>query len=181
VATTLPIKKTESIFDELEQMRDRIMHRAYDLFERRGRMFGGDLDDWLTAEHELVWKPPVEMTEKAKEFSLRIAMPGVDPGNIDIEVTPECLLLKAEARHDQSEDRGHVHFCEFQSGHVFRSIQFPKAINPDKVKAEFKNGVLHLNARIAEAEARKIESEAAPRTNQPRRSSRTDRSERLEL
>src|ERR1700693_1194498 len=77
MATILPIKKTESIFDELEHMQDRIMHRAYDLFERRGGMFGGDLDDWLTAEHELVWKPPVEMTEKAKEFSLRIAMPGV--------------------------------------------------------------------------------------------------------
>lgn len=32
---------------------DAIAHRAYELFEERGREFGHDLDDWLRAEHEL--------------------------------------------------------------------------------------------------------------------------------
>ena len=162
MAATLPIKKTESILDELRQMQDRIMHRAYDLFETRGRTLGRDLEHWLAAEHELIWKPTVELTEKDNEFSLRIAVPGVYPKDIDIEVTPEYLLVKAEARHEHREDRGHVHACEFESGNLFRSIQFPKTINPDKVKAEFKNGVLHVNAGIAaEAEARTIQLKAS--------------------
>jgi HSP20 family protein len=162
MATNLPIKKTESIFDELKQMQDRIMHRAYDLFETRGKTFGRDLEHWLAAEQELIWKPPVELTEKDNEFSLRIAVPGVDVKDIDIEVTPEYLLVKAEARHEHREDKGEVHVCEFESGNLFRSIRFPKAINPDKVKAEFKNGVLHINAGIAaEAQSRKIELKAS--------------------
>ena len=157
MAATLPIKKTESILDELKQMQDRIMHRAYDLFETRGRALGRDLEHWLAAEQELIWRPSVELIEKDKEFSLRIAVPGVAPKDIDIEVTPEYLLVKAEACHEHGKDEGHVHVCEFESGNLFRSIRFPKTINPDKVKAEFKNGVLHVNAGIAkEVEARKI-------------------------
>ena len=158
MAATLPIKKTESIFDELKEMQDRIMHRAYSLFETRGKALGRDLEHWLAAEHELIWKPSVELTEKDNEFSLRIAVPGVDPKDIDIEVTPEYLLVKAEIHHEHAEDKGQVHICEFESGNLFRSIRFPKAINPDKIKAEFKNGVLHVNAAIAaEARAKKVE------------------------
>jgi len=180
MATTLPVKKTESISDELKQMQDHIMHRAYDRFERDGSL-GRDLEHWLAAERELVWKPPLELTEKNNEFNLRIAVPGVDPKDIDIKVTPEHLLLKAKAPHEHSEDRGHVHVCEFGTGNLFRSIQFPKIISPDKVKAEFQNGVLHLNARVAEAEAGKIELKASARANRTRQSARTTRSERLEL
>ena len=47
-------------------------------------------------------------------------------------------------------------------GNLFRSIQFPKTINPDKVKAEFKNGVLHVSAAIAaEAQSKRIELKAS--------------------
>ena len=159
---SLPIKKTESIFDELNQMQDRIMHRAYDLFETRGKAFGRDLEHWLAAEQELIWKPSVELTEKDSEFNLRIAVPGVDPKDIDIEVTSEYLLVKAESRHEHKEDKGEVHVCEFESGNLFRTIRFPKAINTDKVKAEFKNGVLQISAAIAaEALSRRIELKAS--------------------
>ena len=45
---------------------------------------------------------------------------------------------------------------------MFRSIHLPKRINPDKVKAEFNNGLLRLTAEVAaEARANKIKPEAA--------------------
>jgi HSP20 family molecular chaperone IbpA len=45
---------------------------------------------------------------------------------------------------------------------MFRSIRLPKKINPDKVKAEFKNGLLRLTAEIAEeSRGKKIKPEAA--------------------
>jgi HSP20 family molecular chaperone IbpA len=162
MATNLPIKKTESIFDELNKMQDRIMHRAYSLFETRGKAFGRDLEHWLDAERELIWKPSVELTEKDNQFNLSIAVPGVDPKDIDIEVTPDYLLVKAESRHEHREDEGEVHVCEFEAGNLFRSIRFPKAINTDQVKVEFKNGVLQISASIAaEAQSRKIALKAS--------------------
>jgi HSP20 family molecular chaperone IbpA len=45
---------------------------------------------------------------------------------------------------------------------MFRSIHLPKKIDADKVKAEFKNGLLRMTAKIAqEAKAKKIKPEAA--------------------
>ena len=162
MAATLPIKKTESIFDDVNKMHDRIMKRAFELFDGNGHAFGKDLEDWLQAERELVWKPAIELEEKDKEIRLQIATPGVDPKDIDIEVTPEYVLVKAETRHEHKEDKGEVHICEFTAGNMFRSVHLPKKIDPDKVKAEFKNGILSLTAEIAqEAQARKIELKAS--------------------
>lgn len=159
---TVPVKKTESIFDELNHLQDRIMKRAFEIFDHNGHVFGKDLDNWLQAEAELVWKPSIELEEKDGRFQLQIATPGVDPKDIDIEVTPDHVLVKAEGRHEHKEDKGEVHICEFTSGNMFRSVQLPKKIDPDKVKAEFKNGVLTLTADIAkEAEARKVQLKAS--------------------
>jgi HSP20 family molecular chaperone IbpA len=156
--STLAIKKTESISDELERMHDRITKRAFAIFDSNGQSFGRDLDDWLAAEKELIWKPPVELTEKDGAFSLCIAVPGVEPKDIHVEVTTEHLLLRAQSRHEHGKDRGEVHVCEFESRNVFRSIRFPKPINPDKVNAEFKNGMLYVNAVLAaDAQIQKIE------------------------
>ena len=162
MAETVAIRKISSVFDEMNQMQERITRRAYDIFERNGRSFGRDLDHWLQAERELLWKPSVELREEAGEFVLEVAVSGVDPKDIDIEVTPEGFVLKADIQHEHEEKKGTVHICEFQSGRMFRSIHLPKRINPDKVKAEIKNGLLTLKAEIAEeARVKKIKPEAA--------------------
>ena len=150
MSETVPIKKTVSLFDELNLMRERIMQRAFEIFDSNGQVFGRDLDDWLQAERELTWNPSIELEEKDNEFRLLIGVPGVDPKDIDIEVTAEDILVKAEVRHEHEEKKGKVHVCEFASGNFFRTIHLPKRIDPDKVKAEFKSGMLTLKAEIAE-------------------------------
>jgi HSP20 family molecular chaperone IbpA len=152
----------ESIFDQLNELQDRITKRAFEIFDRNGHTSCQDLDHWLQAERELVWKPSIELEEKDNEFHLQIATPGVDPKDIDIEATPEYVLVKAEGHHEHKEEKGQVHICEFTSGNLFRSVRLPRNIDPDKVKAEFKNGVLMLTAQIAkEAQARRAELKAS--------------------
>ena len=51
---------------------------------------------------------------------------------------------------------------KFQSGSLFRSIHLPKKVEPGKVKAEIKNGLLTITAPIAEeAKTRKVNIQAA--------------------
>jgi HSP20 family protein len=85
----------------------------------------------------------------------------VDSKAIDIEVAADFLLIKAEVHHEHTSARGEVHVCEFESGSLFRSIRFPKKVDPNKVQAEFKNGMLHLKAAVAKAQLRKIEVKAS--------------------
>jgi HSP20 family protein len=159
---TLPVRKGETIFEELRAMHEKVMNRAYEIFRANGGIFGKELDDWLTAERELVWKPPIELEEKEKEFKLKIAAPGVEAKDLDIEVTPDDLLVKAEVRRDAAKDKGKVHTNEFVSNNLFRAVRFPRKIDPERVRAEFRNGVLYVTAEIAEeAKAKKVRIEAA--------------------
>ena len=75
---TPAIKKTDSLFDELERMQSRIMKRANEIFHGNGQASGRDIDDWLKAEQELVWRPAIELTEKENEFRIEVAVPGVE-------------------------------------------------------------------------------------------------------
>ena len=157
----LPIKKTDSVFDELQSMQDRIMKRAYEIFDLNGN-FGSDLDNWLQAERELIRKPAIELSEKDNYFNVEVEMPGVNPKDIVIEVTPDELLVKAEMRDEKKEQRDKVYTRELKTGSLFRAVVFPKKIDPDKVKAEFKNGLLKISASVApEKEAKKVNIHAA--------------------
>ena len=162
MADTVPIRKPPSILDEIKKMQDRLMQRAYEIFERNGSTLGRDLDNWSQAERELVWKPSFELCEKDGQFQLEVALAGVEAKDIDIEVTPEDIVLTTNTKHEHTERKGVIHHCEFEAGGMFRAIHLPKKIDPDKVKAEFKNGLLRLTAQISEeARARIIKPEAA--------------------
>jgi HSP20 family protein len=161
MSRTLSIHKSESVLDQLKNVESRIRQRAYEIFSVDG-LFGRDLDNWLLAEEELTWRPSIELREKDNQFQLKIAVPGVDPKAIDIEVTPENILVKAETREEREEKKGDVYTSEFKSGNLFRAITLPKQINPDKVKAELKDGMLTVTADIAEqARAKKVAIQAA--------------------
>ena len=162
MADSVPIRKPSSIFDDIKKIQDRIMQRAYEIFERNGSTLGRDLDNWAQAERELVWKPAFELCEKDGQFQLEVALAGVEAKDIDIEVTPEDIVLTTNTRHQHTEHKGVIHHCEFEAGSMFRAIHLPKKINPDKVKAEFKNGLLRLTAQVSEeVRARIIKPEAA--------------------
>jgi HSP20 family molecular chaperone IbpA len=160
MADTVPISRTSSILDQMKEMQDRIMRRAHEIFEQNGSALDRDLDNWTQAERELIWRPAFELSEKDGRFHLEAAISGLNPKDIQVEVTPEDIVLKAETRHEHHGEKGFVHYCEFQSGTMFRAIHLPKKIDPAKVKAEFKNGLLRLTAEIT-SEAKKDKTEAA--------------------
>ena len=154
----ITIRRQESIANEVALLNEKILKRAYEIFEDRGGVAGFDLDHWLIAERELAWKPPIELSEKNNALFLTVAVPGVDPREIQIEATPEDLVVKAEIRHEHHGDQAAIHACEFHRGSMFRMIHFPKQINPDHVTAEFKNGILSIHAPVS---VRQIASDAA--------------------
>jgi HSP20 family molecular chaperone IbpA len=156
------VKKADTIFDELDRLHQAISRRAYDLFRNGGTLWRGALADWLTAERELISKPAVELRQKDSQFEVLAALPGIEAKDLDVQITPEDLLIKAERVHEHKADTGTVHVCEFETGRIFRSIHFPEKVDPNSAKAEYRNGMLHLTAAIAKAAtAQKVEIQAA--------------------
>ncbi len=156
------LHKVDTVLGELEQLQDAIRRRAYDLFRNKGSLWTGSLADWFNAEHELVWKPAIELRRKNNEFELLAATPGVSPTDLDVEITPEDVLIKAEIHHKHAPEEGAVEVCEFNGGQLFRTVHFPEKIDPDSATAEYRNGMLRLTASIAKPVApQKIEVTAA--------------------
>jgi HSP20 family protein len=108
--------------------------------------FGEAVADWL----------------KDGTFEVLAAMPGSDPKDIDLQITSGELLIRAETTRGSQSDKATVHLSEFSTGQVFRSIRFPEQVDPDSVKAEYKNGMLTVTAPIAKAAiAKKVDIKAA--------------------
>ena len=158
----IELKKADTILHELDRLHRAISQRAYDLFKNGGTLWGDALADWLTAENETVSKPAVELRQKDDQFEVLVALPGIDAKDLDVQITPEDLLIKGETTHEHVADKGAVHLCEFESGKVFRSIHFPEKIDPSSAKAEYRNGMLQLKAAIAKATtAQKVDIKVA--------------------
>ena len=160
--TSLRTQKAESLLQELEKIQKHVSERAYELCHRRGAALGAALDDWLTAERETVWKPAVEVCQRDNTFVLEAALAGVEPNQLDIQVTADTILIQAETPHTHPDTKGVVHVCEFQPGRLFRAITLPAKIDPDAVTAEYRNGLLRITAAMAaERSARKVTVHAA--------------------
>ena len=144
----------------LDRLHQAVSEPAYDLF--RSGTWGGALADWLSAERDLITKPAIELSEKDGQFEVIAALPGADAKDLDVQITATDLLIKGETTHEKKTDKGTVHVSEFSSGRIFRSIEFPKAIDPTSAKAECKDGMLRLTATIAKsASAKKVDVKAA--------------------
>ena len=156
------VTRKDSILDQMEDIRHRIARRAYELFRQRDGLPGDPTADWLTAERETIWKPAVELREKDGMFTVVAALPGVEVRDVGVDVSDEDVVIKASSSHSCSDTKGHVHQCEFATAELFRSVRFPKPVDPAKAKAEYQNGLLTIKVPAARAtQARSVTVKAA--------------------
>ena len=148
------VTRTDSIPDQVEQIRRRIEQRAYELFRQRDGEPGDPTTDWLTAERELIWKPALELREKDGTFIVVSTVPGMEAEDIRVDVSPEDVAIKASSTHSCSDAMGQVHQCECGTAELFRSVHFPKPVDASKAKAEYRGGLLTITvpaARVVQA------------------------------
>ena len=62
-----------SVVDEMKSLVERIRHRAFEIFQRRGAGDGSAVADWLTAERDLFRVPESELMERDGKFVARVS------------------------------------------------------------------------------------------------------------
>jgi HSP20 family protein len=101
----------------------------------------------LTGETELStrsWAPPVDIYETEDAIVLKAELPGVDPKDVEVRVEDNTLYLKGERKFEKEVKEQNYHRVERSYGSFARSFSLPNSISTDKVKAEFKDGLLTL-------------------------------------
>ncbi len=86
--------------------------------------------------------PAVNMVEKDKAYELTAELPGMDESNVELKIANGVLSIKGEKKEEREEkDKDYV-LSERRFGSIQRSIRLPDGIDPDKIEATFKKGVL---------------------------------------
>jgi len=84
----------------------------------------------------------VDVYQNENEIIVESAVAGVDPENLDINVTNDSISIKG-IRHRDKEVKDHDYFYqECYWGKFSRSIILPQEIDPDRATVKFKNGIL---------------------------------------
>jgi HSP20 family protein len=99
---------------------------------------------WLKAESELLMPISVELSETETEVSVRAEVPGFSEKDLEIGVEPGRLFIKGKVEKKSEEKKKKTIYSEISSNEIFRSISLPSDIDPEKVTAVLKNGVLDI-------------------------------------
>lgn len=107
------------------------------------------------AERTLGWTPSVDISESDGKIMFKAELPGLDPKDIDVEVTGDLLVLRGEKSQDE-ERKGERYYCqERYAGSFQRSFRLPTPVESDKVDAQFNNGVLTIEIPKSEESKQK--------------------------
>jgi HSP20 family molecular chaperone IbpA len=87
------------VLAEVEGMQRHIAQRAQEIFRARGGTIGHAVEDWIRAERETIWRPALEVRRTKGAFVVEAAIAGIDPKQLDVQVTPTELVLGAPVHH----------------------------------------------------------------------------------
>ena len=125
-------------FRDLVGLQER-MNRMFDeSFRGSGR---GSGEDWALGG---AWAPAVDIYEQDGNIVVKAELPGVDPKDVDVRVENNTLTLSGQRKIDNEVKQENYHRVERAYGTFTRSFTLPSALDQDKIKAEYKDGVLKV-------------------------------------
>ncbi len=110
------------------------------------------------SEQEFV--PSVDISETDQDIIVQAEIPGVNPKDLDISLNGRLLTIKGEKKSEHEEKRENFHKIERKYGAFSRTLELPADVDPDKVEAVYKDGVLKIKLPKIES-GKKIEVKAS--------------------
>ncbi len=102
--------------------------------------------------------PPVNFSEDEGHVYVDALLPGVEPKDTDVTVLRNTITISGERKPFVEQNGQVVHRSELGSGRFSRTLELPADINPDRINAECRNGILRITLAKAEhARPKKIE------------------------
>jgi HSP20 family protein len=162
-STVITMPEPASTFDHtLGELYSKVSSRAYELFAQRGYAHGNHFDDWVRAESEILQPVPVEITDHDDTLTVRAEVPGFAPKDLEVKVEPARLLIRGESEKNTQRQSGKTIYSECQKNQIFRLVNLPTKVNPDKVNASLQEGILHITLpKATTVKANKVEVRAA--------------------
>lgn len=126
-------------FDPLRELDD-LSRRLNTWFGEPMRHVGGQ-DTMAFSD----WVPALDVEETDDEYLVTADLPAIRKEDLKINIDEGMLSLEGERKFEKDEKKKTYHRMERSYGRFVRKIMLPGDADPQKVKADFKDGVLHVH------------------------------------
>ena len=126
--------------------------RQFDELFGRGRSRGQGMSTWV---------PALDVHQEGDTMVVCAEIAGVDPDNVEITINDDVLTMSGKREDDRKVEEGQWIRRERVTGQFRRSISLPPGVDPDKVKATAKNGVIEVRVpRPSQKEPHRVQLSA---------------------
>lgn len=144
------MRELENIQQRMDEMLDRLTGRFFGPGERERSVWGAEM-----------WAPSIESHLENGNLVVKADLPGIDPKEVSISVTGNQLTIEGERKQEKKEEKKDYFYRELAYGKFSRTMTLPQGVDADKVKANYKNGVLEITMPAPkELTSKKIQIEA---------------------
>lgn len=106
--------------------------------------------------------PLLNLSEDQDHIYVRAELPGVNPEDLDITIQDQQLILRGQRKIATEEQNVNYHRRERESGFFRRILRLPGQVDPNKVEAACKDGILTITlAKPEEVKPRQITVKSA--------------------
>jgi HSP20 family protein len=123
------------------------------LQSQMNRLFDTAMQGWPDLSNGTTggWSPAADIYESDSELVVNVDLPGVDPAAVDVRVENSVLSIRGERHLDDIQNKENFHRVERSSGPFARSFTLSTSVDADKIRANYKAGVLSITLPKAEA------------------------------
>jgi len=103
--------------------------------------------------------PSADASESGKGYEISMELPGMDPGDVEVRLEGDVLVVSGEKRNEHEEKKRNYYLLERTFGAFRRAFRLPDDVDRSRISAEFSKGVLEIampRAAVAQKEVRKI-------------------------
>jgi HSP20 family protein len=83
--------------------------------------------------------PPLDVYEEGDDVVVKTELPGLDKDDVEVNLTDHTLVIKGEKRKEEEAEQGNYYRSERAYESFARTVQLSTEVQPDKVKATFRN------------------------------------------
>jgi HSP20 family protein len=128
------------------------------------RFFEAPFGDWARSSSQLlgVWTPALDVSETKDNYIVKAELPGMKKEDIEVSLHDGCLSISGERKAEEKSEGAEVYRAERFVGRFQRALTLPAPVAGDKVKAEYKDGILTVTLpKTEEAKPKTITIQSA--------------------
>jgi HSP20 family protein len=128
-----PFTSPSGLFHGLRREMDTAMRRFFDLDATNG------------GTEDAGFIPSLDLSEDDKQFEVTVDLPGVPPEDVKVEFRDGNLWISGEYKSEKEETDKTWHRIERSSGQFRRVVTLGQNVDPEKIDAEYRDGVLRVS------------------------------------